>query len=406
MTTHKQLPPPERDRVSVGYLRLADSAPLILARESGLFTRYGLDVELVREVTWANLRDKLVVGKLDAAQMLAPLPMMTSYGAGGMRANMLTGLSMSLSGNAITLSGGLWERMNGSLGSVSGDTVIEPMETARGLAAVLKGSPGGLITLATVHAFSMHTFLLRLWLQAGGIDPDRDVRIIVLPPEQMCDSLARGIIDGFCVGEPWNTVAVQQGIGVVAAAGYHIWNNAPEKVLSVMESWHNQHPATHLRLRLAIMEASLQLRNPEHRARVAELLSQPDYLDMPVKALLPALSGEFVFSKNASPVAIPDFHVFSRYQAGFPWRSHAEWMIRQSSSLLGKAISSDDCRSLVQQCYRPDLYREAARYLGMAAPDCDIKSEGHHSEPWDLAPGITLGADLMVCGQTWEPSAG
>ena len=175
--------------------------------------------------------------------------MMTGLGAGGMRANLLTGLSLGLNGNAITLSRALWEALGG-----------ERDASAPGMAAALRariaGSPGAEpLTLATVHLFSMHTFQLRMWLRAGGVDPDREVRIIVLPPEQMCDSLARGIIDGFCVGEPWNTLAVQQGIGAVAATGHEIWNNAPEKVLGVTEAWHNHHPATHLRLRIAIMAA-------------------------------------------------------------------------------------------------------------------------------------------------------
>ena len=154
-----------------------------------------------------------------------------------------------------------------------------PPGMAAALRARIAGSPGAEpLTLATVHLFSMHTFQLRMWLRAGGVDPDREVRIIVLPPEQMCDSLARGIIDGFCVGEPWNTLAVQQGIGAVAATGYEIWNNAPEKVLGVTEAWHNHHPATHLRLRIAIMAACQALADPAQRELAAQILSQAQYL--------------------------------------------------------------------------------------------------------------------------------
>jgi two-component system, oxyanion-binding sensor len=389
----KQLPPPEKENLALGFIRLTDSAPLVLAKANGLFERYGLDVELTREVSWANLRDKLVVGKLDAAHLLAPLPMMTNFGAGGLRVNLMTGLSLSLNGNAITLSRTLWETLN-----QGGPASASATDMAVALKKHLDGDhENGILTLATVHLFSMHTFLLRMWLKAGGIDPDRDVRIIVLPPEQMGDSLARGIIDGFCVGEPWNTLAVQQGTGAVAAIGYDIWNNAPEKVLGVTENWHNHHPATHLRLRLALMEACRELSNPDQRAYVAEILSRPEYLDLPVKTLLPSLSGQFQFAKHLAPQAIRDFHVFGSYHAGFPWRSHARWMVKSCSALLGKPIPEDLARTLVQQCYRPDLYREAARYLGIPSPDRDEKEEDKHSsDGWPMGEGVDLGADRMI----------
>ncbi|HLS98205.1 MAG TPA: CmpA/NrtA family ABC transporter substrate-binding protein [Porticoccaceae bacterium] len=393
MTSNSQLAPPEKAAISVGFMRLTDSAPLIMALEGGTFARHGLDVTLVREVSWANLRDKLVVGKLDAAHLLSPLPMMTTLGAGGIRANLLTGLSLSLNGNALTLASALWDQLG--LGDASRPAALA---TARALKGRLEREPGQPLTFATVHAFSTHSFQLRLWLKAGGIDPDRDVRIIVLPPEQMCDSLARGIIDGFCVGEPWNSVAVQQGIGVVAATGHDIWNNAPEKVLGVTEHWHNHHPATHLRLRLALMEACRELAEPARRREAAEVLSDPRYLDLPVRVLVPSLTGEFGFAKNQPPRWLADFLVFHRYQAGFPWRSHAQWLLREGCAMLGKPVGDDVCQALVQRCYRPDLYREAARHLGIASPSRDAKEENRHAAPWEFEPGITLGPDLMIGG--------
>ena len=390
MSVSKQLPPPEKDNLKLGFLRLTDSAPLVFAQAEGLFSRYGLEVELSRDVSWANLRDKLVVGHLDAAQLLAPLLMMTSFGAGGLRANLISGLSIGLNGNAITLSRALCEHLDVA-------DREDPVAMAQGFARHVKSSGDNNVpTLATVHLFSMHTFQLRLWLKAGGLDPDRDVRIIVLPPEQMGDSLARGIIDGFCVGEPWNTLAVQQGVGAVAAVGYDIWNNAPEKVLAVTEKWHHQHPSTHLRLRLALMEACERLREPSQRERAAEVLSRPEYLDLPVKALLPALIGDFQLVKQTAPKNYPDFHVFARHHAGFPWRSQAEWMVDQCSELLGKPIDPEQRKQLVQQSYRTDLYREAARHLAMPIPTRDYKKEGEHSENWQFEPEIILGPDRRI----------
>ncbi len=392
MSDPARLPPPETASLRLGYMRLSDAAPLVLAQEAGLFAHYGLQVQLRREVSWANLRDKLVLGELEAAQLLAPLPLMTSLGAGGLRGTLLTGLALGLNGNAITFSNALWD----SLGLRFPGQAPDPARVVQALARQLRQRQSAPVVFATVHAFSMHTFLLRQWLRAGGIDPDQDVKMIVLPPEQMCDSLARGIIDGYCVGEPWNTVAVEQGIGTVAASGYQLWNNAPEKVLGVTQHWHDTHPATHLRLRLAVMEACRQLTQMDARVRVAELLSQREYLNLPTRLLLPSLSGQFRFSKQDEPIAMPDFHVFWKYQAGFPWRSQASWMLEQCSALLGRPIAAEPAGALVQQCWRPALYREAARLLGLPSPSQDSKDEDVHDGAWELEPGIVLGPDRQI----------
>ncbi|MFA5494413.1 MAG: CmpA/NrtA family ABC transporter substrate-binding protein [Porticoccaceae bacterium] len=389
MIANKRLPPPEKAAITLGFMRLTDSAPLIIAKEHGHFARYGLDVTLVREVSWANLRDKLVVGDLDAAHLLSPLPMMASLGAGGVRASLLTGLSLSLNGNALALAGTLWRQLGLADGGYP-----DALAAARALKRYLGREPGRLVTLATVHAFSTHSVQLRMWLRAAGIDPDRDVRIIVLPPEQMCDSLAQGIIDGFCVGEPWSSLAVRQGIGVVVASGYDIWNNAPEKVLGVTEAWHHRHPATHLRLRLALMAACRELADPGLEA--ARILSAPAYLDLPVKVLLPSLTGEFTCASGQPPVALADFQVFHRYQAGFPWRSHARRLLAEGCAMLGKVLPEDLAAALVQRCYRPELYREAAGHLGIPCPGCDVKEDNRHDRPWLLEPGIELGADRIL----------
>lgn len=391
----RRLPAAEKTALKLGYLRLSDSAPLIMAQELGLYERYGLQVDLRQEVSWANVRDKLVVGDLDAAQMLAPLPLATSLGVGGMRADVITGLGLSLSGNAITVSPALAH----AIIACGGDVHAGARSTAQALGSHLdRGEGRAVITLAAAHSFSCHTFLLRQWLAAGGIDPERDVRIIVLPPEQMVDSLTRGIIDGFCVGEPWNSVAVQHGIGAIQATGYQIWNNGLEKVLGVTGQWHQRHPGSHLRLRLALMEACSWLADLEHREQSAQVLAGPEYLNLPVSSLLPSLSGELVFAKGeAPPTSLPDFHVFGRYQAGFPWRSDGEWLLREIAGVLGKAFPPEQVKSLVQQTFRTDLYREAARFLQIPCPERDYRPANQHAEIWEMEAGIQLGPDLLLC---------
>ncbi|MBP6724558.1 MAG: ABC transporter substrate-binding protein [Halioglobus sp.] len=389
----RRLPACEKSELQLGYLRLTDSAPVIMAKELGLYASYGLDVTLQREVSWANLRDKLTTGHLDAAQILAPLPLATALGAGGMRAEVITGLALSLNGNAITVSPAL----AGHIEQRGGNAAASAASTAKALGQWLREAGGSAqLTFASAHSFSCHTFLLRLWLQAGGIDPERDVRIIVLPPEQMVDSLARGIIDGYCVGEPWNSMSVQRGVGAVQATGYQIWNNGIEKVLGVLQGWHQNYPTTHLRLRLALMEACAWLAQPANREETAAVLARPEFLDCRSDYLLPSLTGKFVFARGGKPLELPDFHVFGRYQAGFPWRSDGEWLLQQTGALLGKDLSQEKVKALVQQTYRTDLYREAARHLGIASPGRDYKPFNQHSAPWEFEPGIQLGPDQLL----------
>lgn len=388
------LPPAERVQLSLGFMRLVDAAPLVVAREFGLFERFGLEVQLVREVSWANIRDKVTVGALDAGQMLAPMPLLTSLGVGGLRCPLLTGLMLNLNGNAITLAAGLYEQLVGG---------TEPPAAPRRIAQALAGhiaATGECLTLATVYPFSTHTLQLRRWLAAGGIDPDARLRLIVLPPEQMVDSLAQGLIDGFCVGEPWNSAAVQAGVGAIVASGYQVWNNAPEKVLGVTAAWHRAHPGSHLRLRLALMEAARWLAEPEHRHQAAELLAAPHYLDLPQALVLPALLGVHHYRRNGSPVANPDFLVFHRYQAGFPWQSTAEQLAGDCLALLGRTLPATELAALAAACYRTDLYREAARVLGWPYPSHDHKPAGEHAEAYDLEPGVRLGADRMMVAAT------
>lgn len=384
----RALPAPEKHQLDIGYVRLTDSAPLIVAAERGLFAAYGLRVRLHREVSWANVRDKLTVGALDAAQMLAPLPAMTAHGASGVRVPMLSALTLSHNGNTVTLGGALWHEVRMRC---AGDPT--PEQTARALQAVIRSRAGrtGIPTLAVVHAFSTHTLLLRRWLQSGGIDPDRDVRTIIVPPAQMVDSLANGVIEGFCVGEPWGSVAVHHGLGAIAALGCEIWPGSPEKVLAVTQRWHEHHPTTHLRLRLALMEACAWLQAaPENRREAAMLLAAPGYLDLPEAWLVPSLTGKMRLEPRGEPRDVADCHRFGAGIDGFPWRCQAEALIEECGQLLGRAPRPEQVAALAQQTTRPDLFRAAARQLGVEAPPSD-RREARHGQHRVSPPGPSRG---------------
>lgn len=386
--------PPEKTDLNIGFMRLSDSAPLIIAQQQRFFERFGLQVKLCREVSWANIRDKVAIGALDAAQMLAPMPLLSTPGQHAKHSVFITGLMLSLNGNAITLSTGLCEQLNLAVdGSPYGRP--EPILAAQRLRQLIS-TQSRQLTLATVYPHSMHSLQLRHWLKLGGICPDKDLKIIVLPPEQMVKNLAQGAIDGFCVGEPWNTAAIQAGIGSALVSGYQIWNNAPEKALVVTEHWHQQHPATHLRLRMAIMAASAWLSKPENRVTTAGILASKAFLDLPEHLIKPALLGNFQYSKQGKPVNNPDFIVFHRYLAGFPWRSRGECLLRQSYALQDRLVGDNKISALVKKVYRTDLYREAASLLDYRYPKQDSKPEASHGSAYTFEEGIELGADLIL----------
>lgn len=216
------LPPAERVELTLGFMRLADAAPLVVARELGLFARFARGATGARGVLGQHPRQghRGCAGRRPDAGADAAAHLL---GVGGLRCPLLTGLMLNLNGNAITLAAGLYEQLAGAA-----DPSAAPLRTVQALARHVTAT-GERLTLATVYPFSTHTLQLRQWLAAGGIDPDARLRLVVLPPEQMVDSLAQGLIDGFCVGEPWNSAAVQAGVGVIAASGYEVWNNAPER---------------------------------------------------------------------------------------------------------------------------------------------------------------------------------
>lgn len=350
----QSLPRAEKKSVELGYLKLTDAAPFIIANELGLFSEADLNVTLTQDVSWANIRDKLATGALDGAQMLAPLPAMTTLGVSGLRMPLISGLVLSRNGNAITLSKKLVKDVDINLF----------LETDRLLSASLiehvRSTTGRRPTLAVVHGFSTHNLILRRWLKRGNVDPDADINIIIVPPSQVVDSLESGVIDGFCAGSPWGAIAAGQNIGFTAAAGIDVWRNAPEKVFCVSEAWHNEHPATHLRLRVALMRACEWLADMDNRQECAEILSLPCYLDLPVDELLPSLTGRLPLGPSQAILDLPDFHLF-RSQPPTP--DQFSTLISECNELLGGLLSSKQVSEVSIRTAREDLFNEASALL-------------------------------------------
>lgn len=394
--------PPEKSQLTLGYIPLTDCAPLVVARERGYFARHGLSVTLSRENSWASLRDKVAVGMLDGAQMLAPMPLAASLGVGMPATPMITALSLDLNGNSITLSESLFQRLL----RADPESANNHQRRARALARVLAedrelGAPP--LTFAMVYPVSSHHYLLRRWLASGGIDPDREVRIVVIPPPQMMEHLAEGTIDGYCVGEPWNTLAVLEGLGRVAITSHDLWPNHPEKVLGVHRDWAVRYPQTHQAMLRALLEAAQWLDDPANRREIAGLLAG-NYLHLPLDALS-ALSGRVFTGSGQSHRGLPDYHVFYRYAATFPWQSHGLWWLAEMYR-WGQLDRPLNLLDTVQQVYRPDLYRQAATALGLPCPTVDVKPEGINGDPWILGEATTpiaMGPDRALPGPALRP---
>lgn len=393
----------EKPQLTLGFIPLTDCAPLVVAYEKGLFEKYGLDVRLSKETSWANIRDKLAIGVLDAAHMLAPMVLAGGLGLNPLGRPTLTALSLDLNGNAVTVSESLYRDL------AEYGAGAEPAQSGMALAQVIadrRQRQQAPLVFATVFPFSMHNYLLRYWLAASGIDPDNDLQLIVIPPAQMVSHLRDGRIDGYCVGEPWNATAVREGIGRTLMTSYDIWNNAPEKVLGVNQEWAEQHPETHLALITALLEAMIWLDKPANRPEAVSLLSRGEYVNAPADVVRMSLLGTYQFARNEFPRGCPDFNVFYRYAASFPWRSHATWQLAQMVR-WGQVGEPRDLRAVAERVYRPDIYREAATRLSLAYPAQDYKYEGGHDASWKTAgdvDGLVMGADAFFDAQLFDPA--
>ena len=361
----------------IGLPRLADAAPVIMARELGLFAAEGLDVELSIEPSWANIADKLALGFLDAAVVVPPLAFALALGLRGPPCPIFVPQSLSLGGNSVTLSTSLVRHVALHLGAGTWTSLVK----ARALAVALKES-GEKPVLAVVHRNSTHNLLLRYWLAAGGIDPDKDVRLAVVPPELLIEALRSGRIAGFCAGAPWGAVAKEMQIGAAITSSQGIWRNGPDKALAVSESWAQSRPADLLAAQRALLQAAIYCDAPEHAGHIAETLSGGDYLGVRPEVVARSLPSD---SAGSDPRQRSSFF---RHAASVPWHSHALWFLQQMAR-WDLIPAASDFQQIAERIYRPDFYAAAARSLNLPVPQKTFKREGHSTAwrcPADPAP--------------------
>jgi NitT/TauT family transport system ATP-binding protein len=391
-----------RDIVA-GFLPLVDAALLIAAKEQGFAEAEGIALTLVRETSWANIRDRVAVGHFQCAHMLAPMPIAARLGLTPMPAGIIAPMALGLNGDAVTVSRPVYERM----AAAGVPRSLDAKMAGLGLGIVIEararaGQPK--LVFAVVHPHSAHNYALRYWLHACGIDPERDVEIVIVPPPFLPDALAAGRIDGYCVGEPWNSVAAQRGDGAIVTSISAIWRSSPEKVLGVEAGFAERHPETVDAVLRAVYRAAVWCADPGNREALASLLARSDYIGVKPEAILPALSGDIVLG-GGEAVRDPDFYIPLARAATFPWKSHAAWFYSQMVRWGHARWRPEDARHAAE-VYRPDIYRRALVGIAAGVPLADSKTEGALKAPHkaDASGGaLILGPDSFFDGQIFMP---
>ena len=367
----------EKDTLKLGFIKLTDCAPLVIAKEKGFFESEGLYVTLEAQANWKILQDRVVSGELDGAHMLAGQPIAASIGV-GTKAALVTALSLDLNGNAITLSKDLWSKMKAHDPALAAPKPPHPISAAalKPVVDEAKGS-GEAVKMGMVFPVSTHNYELRYWLAAGGIHPgfytasdptgtsDADVQISVTPPPQMPATLAQGTIQGYCVGEPWNQQAVMRDIGVPVVTDGEIWALNPEKVFGVTAEWAKTNPETHLAVLRGLILAGKWLdASAENRREAVQILAQPQYVGADAAVIANSMTGTFEYERGDKR-ELPDFNVFFRHDATYPFYSDAVWFLTQMRrwGQIPEAHPDAWYDAAARQVYRPDLWRQAASAL-------------------------------------------
>ncbi|TPM15551.1 ABC transporter substrate-binding protein [Mesorhizobium sp. B2-3-5] len=392
-----------KHEISAGFMPLFDSAVLVAAREMGFAAREGIELKLQRETSWANIRDRIAIGHFDVAHMLGPMPLACSLGLTPIASDTIVPFSLGLGGNCITVSNAVWNRM-AAHGAVPD---LDPARTGAALGSLIRERATSAcepLRFAVVHPHSGHNYELRYWLAACGIDPSREIEIIIVPPPFMADALAAGRIDGYCVGEPWNSAAVAAETGHMVTVKALLWRNSPEKVIGARKAWAEANPDALAALLRALHHSARWCQNRENHNELAELMAGSRFLGLPASVQMPILTGRLKLGGGVERT-IEDFFVPFDKAANFPWKSHALWFYTQMVR-WGDIAHTARNLAIARDCYRPDLYRAALKPLGVALPGANAKVEGAlkvATPVGSAGASLVLGPDGFFDGQTFDP---
>ncbi|MCV3238652.1 CmpA/NrtA family ABC transporter substrate-binding protein [Mesorhizobium sp. ZC-5] len=389
--------------VNAAFLPLFDSAVLVAAREIGFAEREGVELTLHCETSWANIRDRIAIGHFDVAHMLGPMPIAGNLGLTPLSSETIVPFALGLGGNCVTVSNAVWAGM----AAHGAKPDLDPAGAGAALGRLIRERQGsGLepLRFAVTHPHSGHKYELSYWLAACGIDPQRDIDIVVVPPPFMADALAAGRIDGYCAGEPWNSASVVRGTGHIATVKAAIWKNSPEKVLGVRKAWAEQNADALSALLRAMHLSARWCQDAGNRPELAKLMARPEFLGLPPDMQMPILSGELNVGGGVLR-RVEDFFLPFDKAANFPWKSHALWFYTQMVR-WGQVAHSPANAAIARDCYRPDLYRAALKPLGVALPGANAKVEGALGTATPVGSAgasLVLGPDGFFDGEMFDP---
>ena len=398
----------EKPQLTFGFIKLTDMAPLAIAKEKGFFEDEGLFVSVEAQSNWKNILDRVIDGQLDGSHMLAGQPI--AAGAGfGRQAELVTAFSMDLNGNAITVSNDVWSKMKPNIPVDSDGKPVHPIK-AEALKPVIDGykADGKAFKMGMVFPVSTHNYEIRYWLAAAGIHPglytkeniqgqiDAEVLLSVTPPPQMPATLEAGTIYGYCVGEPWNQQAVFKGIGVPVVTNYDIWKNNPEKVFVMTKKFVEENPNTAIAVTKALIRAGKWLDTPGNRDEAVKILSMSQYVGADEVVLANSMTGTFEYEKGDKR-EMPDFNVFYRYNATYPFYSDGVWFLTQMRrwGQIPEEKLADWYETKIKEIYRPDIWKKAADLLVAEGliPATDIpETDGYKPVTTEFIDGKTFNA--------------
>ncbi|MEX2215531.1 MAG: CmpA/NrtA family ABC transporter substrate-binding protein [Phycisphaeraceae bacterium] len=404
----------EKPQLKFGFIKLTDCAPIVIAKEKGFFEDEGLTVTVEAQANWKILLDRVIGGELDGAHMLAGQPIAATIGF-GTKADVVTAFSMDLNGNGITVSNALWSQMQAADPALQSPTPPHPIKADALIPAVKAAKQTGTpLKFGMVFPVSTHNYELRYWLAAAGIHPgmytatdttgtvDADILLSVTPPPQMPATLEAGTIQGYCVGEPWNQQSVMRGIGVAVVTDYEIWKNNPEKVFGVTREWAQKNPKTHLAVVKALIRAGKWLDETDadgklvNREEACRILSSPNYVGADYEVIANSMTGTFLYQKTDRQ-SLPDFNVFFKYHATYPFYSDCIWYLTQMRRWGQITEAKPDAwyHETAKKIYLPETYKKAAELL---------VEEGKLSKeevPW-ASDGYKPATSEFIDGQTYD----
>jgi len=382
----------EKPNLKIGFIALTDSAPLIVAKEKGFFKKYGLNVHVAKEGGgWPGIQQKVISGEYDFSHALAGMPIAATLGVNG-KAHLQALLSLDFNGNAITFGNNIINQMekhglDKSIRPVSSDSLKKYIDEKR----KMEGTKYQPLSFGMVHPFSTHNYELRYWMASSGIKPDRDSTIKPFPPPTMPSNLIAGNIEGYCVGEPWNSRIVLKGKGSALVTNYDIWNNNPEKVLQARADFIKKYPKTTKAVMKAVIEAQMWLdASWENREEAIGFLAKRNYVNAPKSVLRKSMSGTFLYNKGVDS-SNPMFNVFANYYAAYPFYSHGMWFMTQMYR-WGQLDKVVNMKEIVEKVYRPDLFEEAAKEVGYLLPPSAWKKDGVDEY------------NKFIDGKVWDPN--